>query len=135
TPIARTRDRETLTPAVTSVRPIAIRSIGIATGRAAITALTTAASGRATSRPALPAAPLAALQPSLPPRSGAKPMPDRTGLSASPAPCSAARTDGGISASKAACESSFRKGGWKGRLFHARAVKAVLEVLALCGQV
>ena len=30
---------------------------------------------------------------------------------------------------------AFGKGGWKGRLFHAGAMKAVLWVLALCGQV
>ena len=36
---------------------------------------------------------------------------------ASPAPCSAARTAGGISASKAAPRIAFGKGGWKGRLF------------------
>ena len=30
---------------------------------------------------------------------------------------------------------AFGKGGWKSRLFHAGAIKAVLEVLALCDQV
>jgi hypothetical protein len=62
---------------------------------------TTAASGRAMSRPASSAARPARRLASRPLRSAAMPMPTATALSASPAPGSAARMAGGISASKA----------------------------------
>ena len=113
TPIARTGDREAPTAAATSVRPIAIRPIGIATGRTATTALTKSGfwpgdvaagvvGGAVGTAAAIAASP-----------SAARNTPAATGLSASPAPCSAARTAGGISASKAVRESRSEKAAGK----------------------
>jgi hypothetical protein len=45
------------------------------------------------------------------------------------------KTAGGISASKAVRESRSGKAAGKAAFFHAGAIKAVLEVLALCDQV
>ena len=72
-------------------------------------ATTTAASGRAMSRPVSSAARSARRLPSPPLRSAATNMPAATVLSASPAPGSAARTAGGISASRAPRESRSEK--------------------------
>src|SRR4051812_11828581 len=121
-PIARTRDREILTPAATSAKPTAIKRIGIRptgsrpiaiteAGTTATTAgkIATPASGRALSQPVLSAAP-SAPQPRSPQRqSAALNTPAGTGSSARPEPGSEATTVGSIFASK-----KFASSGGKG---------------------